>query len=284
MLASCRILVSMNKLDAKERTAVVRCLVEGNSVRATVRITGAAKNTIAKLLVDLGKVCAAYHDEHVRNLNCFVVRADEIWSFVGCKEKRVTPEKKAEGQGDAWTWVAMDADSKLIITWHLGLRLESDCLDFIDDLADRCAKRIQLSTDGYRAYNNAVKMAFGPNVDYGQVVKIFGADVYAEKRYSPAVCTACKTVAVVGDPIDSHISTSYIERQNLTLRMGMRRFTRLTNAFPKKFENHGYAIAVHYMYDIFPSKHQTLKTTPAVASGLTDHIWSVEELVGLLSN
>jgi IS1 family transposase len=274
----------MNRLNATERAAIIRCLCEGNSVRSTVRITGAAKNTVVKLLCDLGKACLAFHDDTVRNLNTRVVQADEIWSFVGCKEKRATPDKKADGQGDAWTWIAIDADSKLVITWHLGLRTEGDCRDFIDDLADRCAMRIQLSTDGFGTYKNAVRVAFGPNVDYGQIVKMFGQDPNGDgpHRYSPPVCTSCKAMAVIGDPVESQISTSYVERQNLTLRMQNRRFTRLTNAFSKKIENHGYAIALHYMYYNFCRKHQTLKTTPAVAAKVADHVWSIEELVGLL--
>jgi IS1 family transposase len=274
----------MNVKSLAKRAEIVRCLVEGNSVRSTVRMTGAAKNTVVKLLADLGQACQEFHDETVRNLNSMVVQADEIWSFVGCKEKRVTPDKTADGQGDAWTWIAIDADSKLVICWHLGLRTPDDCRDFVDDLADRCAKRIQLTTDGLGHYRDAVRVAFGPNVDYGQIIKLFAADTGSEIRYSPSVCTSCKTKVVTGDPIESQISTSYVERQNLTLRMQNRRFTRLTNAFSKKLENHGYAIALHYVYYNFCRKHQTLKTTPAVAAGVTDHVWSVEELVGLISN
>lgn len=247
-------------------------------------MTGAAKNTVVKLLCELGRACSEYQAEHLRNLNSMVVQCDEIWSFVGCKQKRATPDKLAEGQGDAWTWTAIDADSKLIITWHVGLRTGSDCRDFIDDLADRMTKRIQLSTDGFGTYKDAVRIAFGPNVDYGQVIKVYGEDMDSEKRYSPAVCTSCKTTAVIGDPLESQISTSYVERQNLTMRMSMRRFTRLTNAFSKKLENRAHAVSLHFMHYNFCRKHQTLKTTPAVAAGVTDHVWSIAELVGLLSN
>lgn len=278
-----RILVSMRQLSSVKRAEVVRCLVEGNSIRSTVRMTGAAKNTVVKLLCDLGKACSEYQDEHLRNLNSMVVQVDEIWSFVGVKQKRATYEQLANGMGDAWTWTAIDADSKLIITWHVGLRTEGDCRDFIDDLADRCSRRIQLSSDGFGTYKNAVRIAFGPNVDYGQIVKVYGEDTDAEKRYSPAVCLSAKPTAIFGDPLESQISTSYVERQNLTMRMGMRRFTRLTNGFSKKLENHAHAIALHFMHYNFCRKHQTLRTTPAVAAGVADHIWSIDELIGLLS-
>lgn len=256
-------------------------------------MSGAGKNTIARLLVDMGKACAAYHDENVRNLGALVVQVDEIWSFVGCKEKHATPDKKAEGQGDAWTWVAIDSDSKLVISWLVGQRSDSDCRDFIDDLGDRCANRIQLSSDGLNLYNNAVKVTFGVNVDYGQIIKSYGQDWKDEKRYGPAVCTGVKTKAITGDPMDSLISTSHVERQNLTLRMQNRRFTRLTNAFSKKNENHIHAVALHYMFYNLCRPHQTVTqasgpagfrkpVTPAMAGAVADHVWTVEELVGLL--
>jgi IS1 family transposase len=285
------ILVNMNQLRLAQRSAIIRSLLEGNSIRSTVRMTGAAKNTVVKLLCDIGKACSEYQDRSLIGLNSLVVQCDEIWSFVGCKEKHVTAEKKAEGQGDAWTWVAIDADSKLVITWHVGLRSDGDCRDFIDDLASRLNNRVQLSTDGLGHYRNAVKVAFGSNVDYGQIVKVFGSEEEGSHRYSPAVCTSCKTKAVVGDPLESQISTSYIERQNLTMRMGMRRFTRLTNAFSKKIENHEHQIALHFMYVNYCRPHQTLtkekgtKFTPAMAAGIADHVWSVEEMIeSVLSN
>ena len=273
----------MRQLNSARRAQIVRCLVEGNSIRATVRMTGAAKNTVLKLLGDLGRACSDYQHEHLRNLNSRVVQVDEIWSFVGVKQKRATADQLADGMGDAWTWTALDADSKLIITWHVGLRTEGDCRDFIDDLADRCAKRIQLSSDGFGTYKHAVRVAFGPNVDYGQIVKTYGEDASAEKRYSPAVCLSVRATPIIGDPMESQISTSYVERQNLTMRMQMRRFTRLTNAFSKKLENHAHAIALHFMHYNFCRTHQTLKTTPAVAAGVADHVWSIDELIGLLS-
>ena len=244
-------------------------------------MTGASKNTIVKLLAQLGKACTEYQADYLRNLNSRVIQVDEIWSFVGCKEKGKTQGK--QGHGDVWTWVAIDADSKLIITWLAGLRDEDSCLDFMLDLADRLTKRVQLTSDGFKLYKAAIARAFGHNVDYGMLVKTYGSDPQNEVRYSPAICLSAKPKRVFGDPIESQISTSYVERQNLTMRMGMRRFTRLTNAFSKKLENHEAAIALHFMYINFVRVHQTLGTTPAVASGVSDHIWTIDEICGLLS-
>jgi IS1 family transposase len=243
-------------------------------------MTGVAKNTIVKLLCELGQACSEYQFETLRNLNSMVVQVDEIWSFVGCKEKH--RKDGEQGRGDAWTWVAIDADSKLVITWHVGLRSETDALDFMLDLADRLPKRVQLTSDGYGAYRSAVREAFGKQIDYGVLVKTYGESPEPQKRYSPAVCLAAKPKTIIGDPLESQISTSYVERQNLTMRMSMRRFTRLTNGFSKKMENHEHAIALHYMYYNFCRKHQSLKTTPAVAAGIADHAWTIEELIGLL--
>lgn len=273
----------MNQLNDAKRASVVRCLVEGNSIRATVRMTGVAKNTVQKLLLDLGKACSAYQFETLRNLELTrVVQADEIWSFVGCKQ--ANKEKGKVGDGDCWTWVALDADSKLVITWFVGDRSPSSAFDFMIDLADRLPKRVQLTTDGYGAYRKAVDHAFGNDVDYAMLVKTYGADPQEEKRYSPAVCTGCNQTPIKGDPIESEISTSYVERQNLTMRMSMRRFTRLTNGFSKKMENHEAAIALHFMYYNFCRKHQTTKTTPAVAAGVCQEPWTIEDLVSLISN
>lgn len=245
-------------------------------------MTGAAKNTVQKLLLELGAACSAYQDVALRNLNSMVVQCDEIWSFVGCKQKNATPDKLAEGQGDAWTWVALDADSKLVISWHVGYRDDAAAADFMFDLASRLAKRVQLTTDGWGCYRRAVKAAFGNHIDFGMLVKTFGEDPEPERHYSQAKCTGCKTTAVIGDPPESQISTSYVEPQNLTMRMSMRRFTRLTNAFSKKLENHAAAISLHFMYYNFCRVHQTLKTSPAVAAGVTDHVWTIEELIGLI--
>lgn len=291
MLNHSSILISMNRLNSASRAQIVRSLCEGSSLRATARLCGCAINTVVKLLLEVGPACSAYQDEHHRGLNSMLVQCDEIWSFIGCKDKRATPEKKEAGQGDAWTWTALDADSKLMITWHVGLRTEGDCRDFMDDLADRLKNRIQLSTDGLKVYRNAVKIAFGPNVDYGMVVNVYGQDWESEKRYSPAVCTSCHTQTVTGDPIPSLISTSFVERQNLNIRMGCRRYTRLTNALSKKLENHIAAFSMYAMFYNYCRPHQTLTkesgsrghnkvpTTPAMAAGLTNHAWTVDEMI-----
>jgi IS1 family transposase len=279
----------MNQLSTAERAEVVRLLCEGMSIRATCRTLKVGKNTVARLLCQLGKACIEFQDETLRGLNSMVVQCDEVWSFVGCKEKHVTPEHKAEGHGNIWCWTALDSDSKLIITWHLGGRGDEDCRWFMEDLKDRLSRHIQLSTDGHAAYKTAVRLVFGHDVDYGQVMKVYGQDVQEQKRYSPAVCTSCKTIAVVGDPLESQISTSHIERSNLTLRMHNRRMTRLTNAFSKSVEHHAHAMALTFMFYNFARPHQTLtkkakgvKTTPAMAAGVADHVWSVEELVSLI--
>ena len=281
----------MNKLSAEKRAAVIRCLVEGNSIRSTVRITGAAKNTVAKLLVDLGRVCSEYQDRTLHGLTSQRVQCDEIWAFVGCKQKNVPEGKRGEfGLGDVWTWTAMDADSKLIISWRVDDRSAGAASDLIDDLASRLSNRIQLTTDGHSAYLEAVDGAFGAEVDYAMLVKLYGQSSEGEKRYSPAVCTGAKKSRIQGDPDPLHISTSYIERQNLTMRMQMRRFTRLTNGFSKKVENHIAAVSLHTLYYNFARPHQSLKErpgidrTPAMAAGVADHVWSVEEIVRLLDS
>ncbi len=279
-----RILVTMNKLPQAKRTAVVRCLVEGNSIRSTVRITGVAKNTVTKLLVDLGHACLEYQDRALRGIASRRVQCDGIWSFVACKEGNLPEERRGEfGIGDVWTWTALDADTKLMISWRVDERNASAARDLIDDLASRLTNRIQLTTDGLKVYAVAVEDVFGADVDYAMLVKVYGADAKeGEKRYSPAVCLGAEKTRMMGNPDPKHISTSYIERQNLTMRMSMRRFTRLTNAFSKKLENHAAAISLHFMYYNFCRKHQTLKTTPAVKAGIAKHIWSVEDIVKLL--
>ncbi len=282
------IVANVKSLESKAKIA--QCLCEGMSIRATARVCGCAINTVVKLLTELGPACMEWHSENVVGLDSLVVQVDELWSFVGCKEKHATPDKKAEGQGDCWTWTALDSDSKLMVSWLVGPRDEVSCRDFIDDLAYRVKNRIQLSSDGLGLYNNAVKVSFGPNVDYGQVIKTYGQEIVDEKRYSPAVCTGCNTKAVVGDPIDSLISTSHVERQNLNIRMGCRRFTRLTNAFSKKVANHEAAISLYFMFYNFCRPHKTLttnsapkgrriETTPAMAAGLADHVWTISEMI-----
>ncbi len=272
----------MNKLSTEKRSQVVAALVEGNSIRATVRMTGVSKNTIAKLLLELGEACSNYLDKNLVDLNCKRIQCDEIWSFVGAKEKNVPAEKRGQfGFGDVWTWVAMDADTKLIASWAIGGRDAGTAYGFIQDLANRLANRVQLTTDGHRAYLSAVEDALGSNVDYAMLVKLYGSDRESEARYSPAECIGCREVVVSGRPDPKHISTSFIERQNLTMRMGMRRFTRLTNAFSKKLESHIASIAIHYMHYNFCRTHQTLRVTPAMEAGIADHVWSISELVSI---
>ncbi len=250
-------------------------------MRSTARIAGVSRNTIDKLLVELGAACSEYQDITLRNLNCAHVEADEVWAFCYCKQKNVQ-EGVADGTGDAWTWAAIDADTKLVPCWTVGKRTPETAEVFISDLASRLADRVQLTSDGLAMYYKAIVKAFGENVDYAKLIKVYGIDPEGEKRYSPAICTACEKKAMIGEPDSDHISTSYIERQNLTMRMGMRRFTRLTNAFSKKLENHAAAISLHMMYYNFARIHQTLKTTPAVAAGIADHVWTIEETVALL--
>jgi IS1 family transposase len=274
-------MVSMNRLPRDKQIAVVKALVEGCSIRATVRMTGVAKNTIINLLVDLGAACEAYQIEHLVNLSCKRIQCDEIWSFVGAKQKQVN--NGAAGVGDVWTWTAICADTKLIASWQVGDRGAETAKGFISDLAGRLANRVQLTTDGHKCYLDAVESAFGDDIDYAMLVKLYGeCREGGEVRYSPAVCTGAKKEAITGNPDPKHVSTSYVERQNLTMRMSMRRFTRLTNAFSKKVENHAAAVALHFMHYNFARIHQTLRVTPAMAAGVTDHVWDVGEIVGLL--
>lgn len=273
----------MNKLSIDERKRIVSALVEGNSMRAVSRMTGVSRNTIDKLLIDLGRVCSEYQDKAFVNLKCKRLQCDEIWSFVGAKEKNVSAEKKAEGWGDVWTWVALDPDSKLVPTWFVGNRDAGCAYHFMHDLADRLASRVQLTTDGHKAYLSAVEDAFGSQIDYAMLVKIYGnAPERGEVRYSPAVCMGAKQAVITGKPDFKHVSTSMVERQNLTMRMSMRRFTRLTNGFSKKVENHEHMLALHYMYYNFGRIHQTLRVTPAMEAGVADHVWEIEEIINLL--
>jgi IS1 family transposase len=275
----------MNQLSNEKRTQIVAALVEGNSIRSIVRMTGASKNTVVKLLVELGAACAEYLDKHLVNLSSKRVQCDELWSFVGAKDRNIPTNRRDEfGIGSAWTWVAIDADSKLICSWLVGKRDPSCATEFIQDLAGRLKNRVQLTTDGLKIYLTAVADGFGEDIDYAMLVKVYGSDPEGEKRYSPAVCTGCEQKPKIGDPDPKHISTSYIERQNLTMRMGMRRFTRLTNAFSKKIENHVAAIALHYMHYNFVRIHQTLRVSPAMAAGVSSRLWSIEDLVALLTN
>ena len=276
----------MNKLDTKTRALILRCLVEGNSIRATARLADVSKNTVTKLLEDTGRACAAYHDEHVRNVEASHVQADEIWAFCYAKERNVPTAKAApQDAGDIWTWTAMDRDSKLMISYTVGDRSQGTAREFMFDLAGRLANRVQLTTDGHGAYLKAVADAFGGDVDYAQLVKQYGDPTGQkghERKYSPAECTGARKEAVFGKPDMEEVGTSHVERQNLTMRMGMRRFTRLTNAFSKKAENHAYAVALHFMHYNFCRTHKSLRVTPAMAAGVTDRLWDVNDLVALV--
>jgi IS1 family transposase len=278
----------MNQLSTADRTRVVSVLVEGNSLRATARITGIARMTVEKLLRDLGAACARHHNETVRGLKSQRVQCDEIWSFIGAKAKNTSAEKKAQGWGDCWTWTAIDADSKLMVSYMIGPRIPAMAYDFMQDVASRITNRVQLTTDGLRVYLNAVDYAFGIDVDYAMLDKQYGGSTSGDKsaavRYSPAKFISAKRAIVTGDPNPRHISTSYVERSNLTMRMHMRRFTRLTNGFSKKLEMHGHNIALHFAYYNFCKIHQTLRVTPAMEAGISDHVWSVDELVSLLND
>jgi IS1 family transposase len=276
-------MVIMNTLSTAQRVAVVKALVEGCSIRSTVRMTGVSKNTISKLLLQLGAACTQYQDATLRNLHCRRLQCDEIWSFVGGKDKNITDEQKQNGLGSIWTWTALDADTKLIASWLVGSRDSQSAYEFMQDVAGRLRGRVQLTTDGHRPYLEAVEAAFGIDIDYAVLQKIYGQDANPEKRYSLAVCLGCDVKEITGTPDPRHISTSYVERQNLTMRMSMRRFTRLTNAFSKKVENHAAAIALYFMYYNFGRIHQTLRVTPAMEAGVANHVWSVEEIVTLLN-
>jgi IS1 family transposase len=278
------ILTIMNQLPIERRTAVVRALIEGNSLRAVSRMTGTHRTAIQKLLAELGRACSVFQDRTFRNLSCKRIQCDEIWAFVGSKEKNTSEEKKAEGWGDCWTWIAMDADTKLIPCWYVGTRDARAAYHFMHDLADRIAHRVQLTTDGHRPYLAAVQDAFGDNVDYAQLVKIYGDGPKTEARYSPAQCMGARKAVISGTPNRDHVSTSHIERQNLTLRMSNRRFTRLTNAFSKKVENHEHSVALHFMQYNFCRIHRTLRVTPAMEAGVADHVWSIEEVIALLDS
>lgn len=276
--------VNMNKLTTIKRAHILGLLVEGNSLRATSRLADCSINTVTKLLVDVGTACAEYQDKTLRNLPCKRVQCDEIWSFVYSKQKNVPEEKRGEfGVGDVWTWTAIDADTKLVPSFMIGPRDGGVAYDFMQDLASRLANRVQLTTDGHRAYLEAVESAFGADIDYAQLVKIYGTSQTKspERKYSPENFCGTKVSVVSGDPEAKDISTSFVERQNLTMRMSMRRFTRLTNGFSKKVENHGYAVALHFMYYNFGRIHKTLRVTPAMAAGVSDHVWSLEQIAEL---
>ena len=274
----------MNTLTQDERVRVVAALVEGNSLRSTSRMTGIARNTITKLLVDLGSACMEYHDKNVRNVKVRRLQCDEIWAFVGAKARNVSAAKKEIGWGDVWTWVGLDADTKLVVSYLVGGRGAGWAMDFMADCASRIVGTPQITTYAHKPYLKAVESAFGGDANYAMLHKVFGASSEPETRYSPATCIGCDMKTISGVPDPKHVSTSYVERQNLTMRMSMRRFTRLTNGFSKKLENHAYAVALHFMYSNFVRIHQTLRVTPAMEAGLSSTPWAIGDLVALLSN
>ncbi len=277
----------MNRLDTKERAAIIRALVEGNSLRSTTRITGRSINTVSRLLVELARACTEYQMRTLVDLPSTRIECDEIWEFVYAKNRNVPEEHRDKwGYGDVWTWVALDPDSKLVASWLVGRRDGPDAMAFLLDLAPRLRNRVQITTDGHRPYVEAIEAAFGKDVDYAMLVKVYGQDPDADRKFSPPVVLSEDVHVIQGNPDGSKISTSYVERQNLTMRMGMRRFTRLTNGFSKKVENHAAAIAIHYMYVNFGRTMKVLANpyprTPAMAAGLADHIWTCEEIAALL--
>jgi IS1 family transposase len=277
-------MVGMNKLAPETRARVLHLLCEGSSIRAVERVTGVTKRAVLKLMIDAGKACAAYHDANVRDLTSKRIQVDEIWSFTYAKQKNVATAKAAPAEaGDTWTWTALDADSKLIVSWLVGGRDSGYGIAFMDDVASRLATRAQLTTDGHKAYLEAVEGAFGADVDYAMLIKLYGAAPEGpQRRYSPAECIGARKTRIEGNPDPAYVSTSYVERQNLTMRMHMRRFTRLTNGFSKKVENHAYAVALHVMYYNFVRIHSSLRVTPAMAAGVSDRLWEIGDIVALV--
>ena len=273
----------MNRLGVAKRTQILHLLVEGTSLRATSRVTKTSINSVTKLLVEAGEACAAYHDEAVRRVRAKRVQVDELWTFTYAKAKNVPYAKAApEGAGDTWTWTALDADSKLMVSWLVGPRDAGSAYTLMMDLADRLATRVQLTSDGFGAYRGAVEDAFGDEIDYSQLIKIYGAPQEPETRYSPATCQGTIQKRITGDPDPTHISTSYVERQNLTMRMSVRRFTRLTNAFGKKLRNQVHALALYFVFYNFCRIHTTVRMSPAMAAGVTDTLRNMEWIVGLI--
>ncbi len=273
----------MNRLDSAKRATILGMLVEGSSLRSISRITGASINTVTKLLVDAGEACIAYHDEHVRGVAAKRIQVDEIWQFCYAKQRTVETAKAApEGAGDTWTWTALDADSKLIVSWLLGQRDGLAAYTFMHDLALRLTGRVQLTSDGLRLYEGAIEDAFGADIDYAQIVKVFGDTRETAVRYSPGQCKGAVRSTVQGEPDPAHVNTAYVERHNLTMRMSMRRFTRLTNTFSKKFNNHMHALALYFVHYNFCRIHKTLRTSPAMAAGVTDTLHDAKWIVGLI--
>ena len=281
------ILMPMNKLPHEKRAQALQMMAEGISLRAMTRLTGISRTTLIKLLEDAGQAFSEYQDRVLVNLPCKRIQVDEAWAFCYAKQKNVQAAKAApEGAGDIWTWVGLDADTKLVASWYVGGRDSEAAATFIDDLAPRLASRVQLTSDGHKAYLEAVEGAFGGNVDYAQLVKLYGSEggVSSEKRYSPAECTGIRKRRVEGHPDPKHVSTSFVERSNLSMRMGNRRMTRLTNAFSKKAKNHEHMMAIYFMHYNFVRIHQTLRVTPAMAAGVTPKLWEMSDLVKVLED
>ncbi len=277
------IIASMNRLEKTERAKLLHLLCEGMSIRAITRLTGISKTTVSKLVVDAGEAAAWYQSRVFQSLKCQRLQIDEVWGFVGAKQKNVARMKRPiVDAGDAWLWLATDADTKLVPCWHVGNRSGDAAMEFIDDLASRLVSRTQITTDGHRAYLYAIDTAFGGDVDYAQLVKLFGPAPEGQRRYSPPECIGIIKTRVSGDPDMDHVSTSYAERNNLNVRMHTRRMTRLTNAFSKKMENHAHAMALHFLYYNFVRIHKTLKVTPAIAAGVTDRLWEVADMANVL--
>lgn len=272
--------MGMNKLPLSKRVQILAMLCEGLSMRSISRVADVSINTVSKLLVEAGEACLTLHDETVRNVKASRIQCDEIWSFCHAKQKNVATAKAApEGAGDVWTWTALDADTKLIVSFYVGDRSGESAMVLMDDLQVRLANRVQLTTDGHKAYLEAVEGAFGSDVDFAQLVKLYGPTITAPGRYSPAECIGARKQLVEGNPDIAHVSTSYVERQNLTMRMSMRRFTRLTNGFSKKLDNHIHALALYFVFYNFTRIHKTLRTSPAMAAGITDRLWSLEDVI-----
>lgn len=272
----------MNKLPLAKRTQILAMLCEGSSMRSISRVADVSINTVSKLLVEAGEACLAIHDETVRNVKASRIQCDEIWSFCYAKEKNVATSKAApDGAGDVWTWTALDADTKLMVSYFVGDRGAESAMVLMDDLRTRLANRVQLTTDGHRAYLEAVEGAFGADVDYAQLVKLYGelGGKGPEKRYSPAECKGIRKRRVEGNPDERHVNTSHVERMNLSIRMQNRRFTRLTNAFSKKLDNHIHALALYFAFYNFCRIHKSLRVTPAMAAGITDRLWSLDDIV-----
>jgi len=277
---------SMNTLPLQKRTQIIRLLVEGNSIRSITRILDVSKNTVNKLLVEVGSACMNFHNDMVKDVKSRRIQADEIWAFVNSKEKNTTAEMKEKGNGDAWTWVALDADTKLAVSWHVGNRSAETATIFMNDVASRLSNRVQITTDGHHAYLEAVTDAFGSQVDFAQLVKVYGSSSDSnsptERKYSPSKLKSINKIPISGNPDEDHVSTSYVERQNLNMRMSMRRFTRLTNAFSKKLENHCHAIALHFVYYNWCKIHTTLRVTPAMEAKLTKRVMSIEDIAAMM--